>query len=203
MTAAAVRAAVPAPGFADPVADAQTVFRAVLDALARPARPVGIALVPGGPRELTAPARAVLLALCDEATPVWLDEELRGTDLAAWLAFHTGAPLSDDPGTAAFAVVSAPDRLPDLAAFAVGTDEAPHTSTTVVVVDEEREPGLPLRADGPGFERPRVWIGPALRPGFASRWAANAAGFPRGIDIVIAGRTAVTGLPRTTRLSEE
>jgi alpha-D-ribose 1-methylphosphonate 5-triphosphate synthase subunit PhnH len=189
----------PMAGFADPVHEAQSTFRSVLDALARPTRPVTIVSTPDGPSALTPAARAVLLTLCDEATPVWLDD--RTPDIEAWLAFHTGAPLVDDLADAAFAVVSTPLALPDLALFAQGTDEAPHTSATVVVVDRGGEFGESFVADGPGFERPSRWIAPPFPVEFTEHWTANRARFPRGVDLIVAGAETVTGLPRTTRLS--
>ncbi|MES2169232.1 MAG: phosphonate C-P lyase system protein PhnH [Actinomycetota bacterium] len=189
---------IPLAGFADAVHDAQSTFRAVLDALARPARAVTVPATPDGPAELTAAARAVLLALCDEATPLWLNE--RTPELEAWLSFHTGAPLADDLRDAAFAVVSAPAALPGLRDFAQGTDETPHRSATVIVVDAEGLPGETYLADGPGFEHPLRWMAPPFAAGFAEQWAANHARFPRGVDLIIAGAASVTGLPRTTRL---
>jgi len=190
------------PGFADPVHGAQLTFRAVLDAMARPTRPVAVPTV-AGPGSLTAAGAAVLLTLCDDATPLWLDDGLRGgqDEVEAWLAFHTGAPVVAKPAQAAFAVVSRPSALPELSIFAEGTDEAPHTSATIIVLDPEGDQGQSYAADGPGFESPSAWVTPDLPKHFEEQWAANHARFPRGVDLIIAGQDAVVGLPRTTRLT--
>lgn len=192
------------PGFADPVRDAQLTFRAVLDAMARPTRPVAVPAVTR-PASLTAAGAALLLTLCDDATPLWLDDRLRGgqDEVEAWLAFHTGAPVVARPAQAAFAVVSRPSALPELSVFAEGTDEAPHISATIIVLDPEGDPGQRFAADGPGFETPAVWTAPDLPKDFAHQWAANRARFPRGVDLIIAGAETVVGLPRTTRLTAQ
>src|SRR5690606_29695454 len=82
-------------GFRAPVFDAQAVFRAVRDAMARPGttRPVPALAQP--PLPLLPTAAAVALALCDHDTPVWLDPPLRRTAAVAdWLTFHTSAPFA-------------------------------------------------------------------------------------------------------------
>lgn len=195
---------VPEPGFTMPVQGAQQTFRALLDALALPTRPVATPTEIGVPAPLTAAAAATVLTLCDDATTLWLDGPLRDAerDVEAWIRFHSGAPLTDDPGKAAFALVSSPAALPDLSLFAKGTDEAPHLSATIIVIDEAGTPGATFTAAGPGFEFPLQWVAPAFPADFHQQWVANAARFPRGVDIVIAGRDSVVGLPRTTRLTE-
>ncbi len=190
------------PGFTDPVHDAQAAFRAVLGALSLPTRPTTMPVEVAGPDLLTPAGAALLLALCDDATPLWLDEQLRKDGvLAAWMAFHTGAPTVDDPTLAAFAVISTPGALPKLTDFAQGIDEAPHTSTTIVVLDPAGDLGSEFVADGPGFEHAAAWTAPRFPADFAAQWGANRARFPRGVDIVIAGLSTVTGLPRTTHLT--
>ena len=70
----------------------------------------------------------MLLTLVDADTPVWLDA---GADAAAWLAFHAGCPLVVSPGDAAF--VLACGAPPLLGSLALGTDEEPHRSATLVL----------------------------------------------------------------------
>ncbi|WOP18802.1 phosphonate C-P lyase system protein PhnH [Raineyella sp. LH-20] len=204
----------PAPGFADPVHDAQQTFRTLLDALARPTTAIPLPVAVTAPGALTDGAAAVLLTVADESTPLWLDPTLAGdADLVAWLAFHTGAQPVDDPALAAFAVVATPSALPPLASFAPGTDEAPHTSTTAIVATGRAvvgttpaghtiPAGRTFTADGPGFPVPALWSAPGLPADFAAQWADNSAAFPRGVDLVFAGDDTLVGLPRTTRLTE-
>ena len=121
-------------GFADPVFDAQSVFRAVMDAMARPGdiRRVGALAAPPAP--LSAMAAAVALTLCDHDTPLWLDPALAGSSaVRSWLAFHTGAPLIEERGEAAFALVADPTGLGSLAEFAQGSQEYPDRSTTLIL----------------------------------------------------------------------
>lgn len=195
-------ARIPSPGFTEPVTGAQRSFRAVLDALARPTRSVPLDTGPQQPPPgLSRTAAALALSLCDESTPVWLDESpATAAGLAAWLTFHTGAAPVADRSEAAFAFVAAGERLPELAGFAQGSDEAPHGSTTVIVSIDAPFAGQRFLADGPGFERAAPWRAPVLPASFAAQWAANHAGFPRGVDLVFAAGHELTALPRTTRL---
>ena len=64
--------AFPAPGFADPTRDAQRAFRAVLDALAHPARSFPLAGPADPPAALGPGLAAVALTLLDEDCAVWL-----------------------------------------------------------------------------------------------------------------------------------
>ena len=191
-----------APGFTDPVFDAQRVFRAVLDALARPGlvRALPTAdLAP--PRPLAPELAALALALADSDAPVWLDASLRTGEVAAFLRFHTGARLVDDAAEATFALVSGPDHLPPPDALADGTDAYPDRSTTLVVALPALDGGPHLEVHGPGI-RGRVALAPAglpagLLPELIGR---NTALFPRGIDVLFVAGGRVLGLPRSTRL---
>lgn len=190
------------PGFAAPVRDAQRVFRAVLEATARPAQPQPVAPGVLPPAPLGAVAGAIVLALADEQAPVWLDETLAQADgVAWWIRFHTGAPLVDDPADAAFAVASRPSSAPRLDALNRGTDEEPHLSTTLVIDAAGARPGDALVASGPGIDGAVTWDGAGLPDDFLAQWAENARLFPRGVDVLLAGEDAVVGLPRTTRLA--
>lgn len=194
------RRGIPAPGFVDAIAGAQQTFRAALDALARPTRPVALRTLATAPGALTATAGALILTLCDDSTPVWLDAVLReDADVVGWIAFHTGAPIVDEPARAAFAIVADSAAIPPLAGFGLGTDEAPHIATTLIVGAREDATTVAVVADGPGFPEPARWGAP-VPGGFVSEWRENAAIFPRGVDVLFAASVTIVGLPRTTRL---
>lgn len=188
-------------GFADPVLGAQSTFRAVMDALARPgtAQPIIFPATPPAP--LTAELAAVALTLLDHDTPVWLDPALVESDaVCTWLAFHTGAPVTTEPADAAFALVTAADLLPALDRFAQGTDEYPDRSTTIVLAIAAPEGGPALRLSGPGIKR-SAGIAPLGLPGdFGAQRAENRARFPRGVDLLLTAPGIVLGLPRTTHV---
>lgn len=189
------------PGFANPVRHSQQVFRAVLEALARPTTPQRVAVGILPPVPLRATAGAVILALCDEQTPVWLDPALRAApEVGAWIAFHTGARIVDHVGDALFVVASSPSAAPRLAELAQGTDEEPHRSATLVI-DACGARGMgAFAATGPGIQGVAEWDGAGLPNGFLSHWRENHALFPRGVDVILAAETTVRGLPRTTAL---
>ncbi|WP_236105717.1 phosphonate C-P lyase system protein PhnH [Pandoraea fibrosis] len=195
------------PGFADPVHDAQGVFRAVLDALARPGRlrSVGSRLAPS--EQASIAARATLLALADATTAVWLQFPL--PEVASALRFHTGAPLLSgeaDLATAQFALLTDPARCPALEQFAFGTAESPEHSATLIVdvptlaAGHSGAGGLHLRLRGPGIEsHADVTVG-GLGAAFWQARAALAPRFPAGLDLLIASGDTVLGLPRTTHV---
>ena len=100
MTAAATS------GFADPVLSAQSVFRAIMDATARPGSIQSIEGLASAPAPLSAGAAAIALTLLDQDTPVWLDGALAARpEVADWIRFHTGSPIVTDPSRSAFALI--------------------------------------------------------------------------------------------------
>jgi alpha-D-ribose 1-methylphosphonate 5-triphosphate synthase subunit PhnH len=189
-------------GFADPVRDAQSAFRAIMNALAHPGTVQGLHTPPSGPA-LHAGLCAAALTLVDHDTPVWLSPRLgQNADLRDFLAFHTGAPLTALPAQSAFALVDGAADLPPLQDFALGTDAYPDRSTTVVLAVPALENGPVLTARGPGI-REALQIAPQDLPAaFAAQWQRNGALFPRGVDLLLVTENAVLGLPRTTKLSE-
>lgn len=184
------------PGFADPVTDAQRCFRAVLDAMSRPGRLHRIdGLSPPAP--LGRAAAAVLLTLVDAETPLWLDAEAAAA--RAWIQFHCGAPLVDDPARATFAVAT---LLPDLTLFSPGTHETPETATTLIVQVPALGQGRPWRLSGPGLREPTVLAIDGLPGDFAARWQHNHAQFPCGVDLVLCAGETLTALPRSVTIEE-
>ena len=191
-----------APGFADPVLEAQATFRAVLDALAEPGRDRAVVGIAAAPRPLMPVAAAVIATLADFETPVWCDAVLRDPAVEAWLAFHTAAPRTEDPARAAFALVGAPAAAEPWERFSLGTDVDPSTSTTLILQVAGFGSGRRFRLSGPGIETSRILAVDWAPADLAPRAAANRGLFPRGVDLILVGPTSVVGLPRTTRIEE-
>lgn len=190
-------------GFSNPVLDAQSVFRAVMDAMARPATIVEVDAAVAPPSPLGRAAGAIACALIDADTPFWLDAALaESTALRSWLAFHTGAREMATCGDIAFALVGAPNTMPPLERFAQGSQEYPDRSATLILQLPSLEGGVQLTFEGPGI-RDRVTLAPrGLPQDFARQWNANRKRFPRGVDLILTAGDAVACLPRSARLVE-
>lgn len=189
--------AITLPGFTDPVGDAQATFRSVLDAMARPGtlHRVGVTLTPPAP--LDRATAAILLALVDNETPLWIDGA--ATEASDWLAFHCGAAIIDQQADAEFALALA---LPDLTAFSSGTDEAPEGSVTMIVQLAALGHGARYRLTGPGLREPAMLAANGLPADFPAIWQRNHALFPRGVDIVLCADTTLAALPRSVTIEE-
>jgi alpha-D-ribose 1-methylphosphonate 5-triphosphate synthase subunit PhnH len=186
-----------AAGFAEPVLAAQSTFRTVMDAMARPGtvRPLaGIA----APAPLSPVAAAIALTLLDYETPFWLDAPLAAApEVARWISFHTGAARTADPARAAFAFAADSAAAPPFETFALGSQEYPDRSTTLVLQVERLSEGEGLMLRGPGIAGSRRLAAAALPADFLDRWSENRALFPRGVDLVLATANAVAALPRS------
>jgi alpha-D-ribose 1-methylphosphonate 5-triphosphate synthase subunit PhnH len=180
------------PGFADPVADSQTCFRAVLDAMARPGRVMSVSGV-SAPAPLCDAAAAVLLTLVDHETPLRLDPDAQAA--AAWIAFHTGASFDG----AAFVLALS---LPDLAILPNGSDEMPETSATVILQVPTLGSGQRFMLEGPGLRWPTELRVDGLPADFVSLWQRNHALFPRGVDLILCAGRNLAALPRSVAVSE-
>lgn len=189
------------PGFSDPVHDAQGAFRAVMDALARPGLPRPLAADLAPPAPLTPELAAIALTLVDADTPVWLDDALSAVpDVAAYLRFHTGAPLTADPAGAAFALVREPARCPPLGTFGPGTPAYPDTSTTLVLAFDRIGDGAGLGLVGPGIRgTARLAVSP-VPADWIAQLAQNHARFPLGVDLILTAPGRVAGLPRSSAM---
>lgn len=187
-------------GFANPVLDAQSVFRALMDAMARPGSIARIDLSMAPPAPLESVAGAVACALIDADTPYWLDGPLDNEAQRSWLAFHTGARPAASMPEAVFVLVAAPSSTPPFERFAQGSQEYPDRSATLVLQLEGLEGGVPLTFRGPGI-KDRVTIAPRGLPAdFAAQWHANRNRFPCGVDLILAAGNALACLPRSARL---
>lgn len=191
-------------GFADPVFDAQNVFRVAMDVLARPGTVSRLQAACRPPAPLGPLAGALALTLCDGDTRFWLDKTL-GTahSVRNWLRFHTGAQQVEFAGDADFAFVVNAEKMPSLEGFAQGTQDYPDRSTTLIVQVASLARGTGYRLEGPGIDGAARLVAKGLPAIFETQWAANAARFPRGVDLYLVAPEALAGLPRTTRLMRE
>jgi len=189
-------------GFADKVLSAQSTFRSVMDAMARPGSVQRIAAVSGAPSPMMRGTAAIALTLFDHDTPVWLDPAMSGTsDVTKWLKFHAGAPVIADSRICSFALIGDAAALPALDRFAFGSNEYPDRSTTLILQVESLTDGSQFELRGPGIDGAAVLRSKFQPADLFDRLAVNAALFPRGIDVVLVADDAIVAIPRTTRLA--
>lgn len=188
-------------GFDDESAGSQHVFRTTLDALSHPGRPLPLDAPAQAPQCGHRAAALCLLALLDSDCSLWLSPRLRQSDAAAWLRFHTGAHLVDEPSQALFLWIGLGDAMPALATLRQGSDSDPDQSATCVLEVDGLQGSGPWVLQGPGIPGTRSLGATGLPSGFAAEWTGNHASFPRGVDLLLATPSQVAGLPRTTRLA--
>ena len=189
--------------FADPVFSAQSVFKSLMDGFARPGQIIRLEASSIPPAPMGAAAGAVALTLCDHDTAVWLTPALGKSAVPQWIAFHTGAPVTDTKTDARFAFVEKGAPVPGFDQFSLGTQEYPDRSTTLVIEIEALTGGETLTARGPGIKDDITIAVRGLPEVFLDFWSANRAIFPRGIDLVLTAGDSVLCLPRTSRLSRQ
>jgi alpha-D-ribose 1-methylphosphonate 5-triphosphate synthase subunit PhnH len=200
-------------GFASPVHAAQQVFRALLDAMARPGSiqtlpaPALAGLQPPAP--MGSGLCATLLTLLDADATLHLADSLAAELVHGYLRFHTGVR----PRAAAqadFVVARAAEASAALwQQLQTGTDEAPQDSATLILdvptLANTPRPGAPLlRLRGPGI-RDSAQLAVAGLPAdrAAAFWRARIAQeatFPLGIDLILVAGERVAALPRTTHI---
>ena len=188
-------------GFVDKVLSAQSTFRSVMDAMARPGSVQRIEAASGVPAPLMRGSAAIALTLFDQDTPVWLDAKMSATsDVAKWLKFHTSAPVVQDSSICSFALIGDADALRHLDRFSFGSNEYPDRSTTLILQVESLTQGPTLELRGPGIDGIAI-LQAAIRPtDLVERLQINQTLFPRGIDVVLVADDAIVAIPRTTRL---
>jgi alpha-D-ribose 1-methylphosphonate 5-triphosphate synthase subunit PhnH len=188
-------------GFANKVLSAQSTFRSVMDAFARPGTVQRIVAVAGMPTPMMRGTVSIALTLFDHDTPIWLDPRMSETsEVTKWLKFHTSAPVIADSSICSFALIGDPDGLPGLDRFAFGNNEYPDRSTTLILQVESLTQGPTLELRGPGIDGTAVLQATIRPPDLFQRLEINATLFPRGIDLVLVADDAIVAIPRTTRL---
>ncbi|HTO61017.1 MAG TPA: phosphonate C-P lyase system protein PhnH [Bradyrhizobium sp.] len=188
-------------GFADKVLAAQSTFRFVMEAMARPGSVQRITTDVGAPRPVMRGTAAIALTLFDHDTPIWLDHRMAEAALVAgWIKFHTSAPVVADSSASHFALIGDGDALPDLDRFCFGSNEYPDRSTTLILQVQSLAQGKSYVLQGPGIDGTALLRATIAPEDLFERLAVNATLFPRGIDVVLVHDDAVVAIPRTTRL---
>jgi alpha-D-ribose 1-methylphosphonate 5-triphosphate synthase subunit PhnH len=187
-------------GFQDKVQSAQSTFRAVMEAMARPGSVHRVMAEAGAVPGLMHGAAAIALTLFDHDTPIWLDPKLASASVPAWLKFHTAAPVTTATSDATFALVTDAASLPALDQFALGSNEYPDRSTTVILQVASLSKGRAYELRGPGVDGSATLNATIAPDDLFERLAINAGLFPRGIDVLLVHDDEIVAIPRTTRL---
>jgi len=184
-------------GFSNLVLDAQSSFREILWAMARPGEIRRFDAAIEAPVGLDPASAVLLLTLADGDTTVWLPELLRDGEAGSYVRFHCGAPLATEPSEASLAVLDSRREEPTLLDFHHGVDCYPDRSATVVIQIDQLRNGAPVRLTGPGIRGERDISPIGLPERFWDVWARNHAGFPLGVDVILASGRSILGLPRS------
>jgi alpha-D-ribose 1-methylphosphonate 5-triphosphate synthase subunit PhnH len=188
-------------GFADKVLSAQSTFRSVMDAMARPGSVQQVVATVGTPGSIMRGTAAIALTLFDHDTPVWLDAKMSETnEVAKWLKFHSGAPVVEDASICSFALIGNGHALPDLSRFSFGTGEYPDRSTTLILQVDSLTHGGAFELRGPGIDGTTTLRAMIEPKDLFERLAVNETLFPRGIDVVLVSGESIVAIPRTARL---
>lgn len=188
-------------GFSKPVFESQNVFRMLMDGMSRPGTIHQIETESGQPQPFGPAAAAIALTLCDHETSFWLSAAFAKTPVAEWIAFHSGAHLTREKADARFAFVEHGAPLTSFGLFALGSQEYPDRSTTIVIEVTSLESGTALTLSGPGLLNPKSVAIDGLPQDFVRLWTDNRALFPRGIDVVLTAGKRLMCLPRTVKIS--
>ncbi|MEO0673168.1 MAG: phosphonate C-P lyase system protein PhnH [Pseudomonadota bacterium] len=189
-------------GFADPVQEAQAAFRTCLTAMSRPGLPQRLTGPNELPRGLYPTTAAVLLALADFETPVWLDGAARAdAAIGEYVRFQRSSPIVDDKNSAAFALITDVASMSALEAFAQGSLQYPDRSTTLLIqVAAFRNQGLTF--EGPGVNGTIQFQPEPMPHAFETQLTANRSAFPCGVDLIFATSSHIACLPRSSRLAD-
>lgn len=187
-----------APAIGSAVFAAQSTFRRVMDAMARPGSIQTVASTAAAPGPLSPAAAAIALTLFDHDTPIWLGAPFATDAIASWLRFNTGCPIVGDQGQSAFALAGDSAALPPLETFALGTPDYPDRSTTVILQVGSLTDGDTLALSGPGIRGTATMRAAGLPKDIVEQLSANRAVFPLGVDLLLVAGNDVAALPRTT-----
>lgn len=180
---------------------AQRTFTALMRAMSEPGRVEKMDALTGVPEALPSGLASVACALADFETSLWLDPHLAANEaVTRYLRFQTGAPIVADAGKASFALVSNAEELPPFDHFALGSQDYPDRSATIVMEVQSFASATRYDLTGPGIETSASFAPGPLPADFEDRMNANRALFPRGVDLILTSKGEVASLPRSTRV---
>jgi alpha-D-ribose 1-methylphosphonate 5-triphosphate synthase subunit PhnH len=196
-----------------PVAQSQLVFRAVMEALARPGtvHRLPASAAAGGPPQALLP----LLALADLGTPACvLADDGEWADVVRAMTSAPAAGLAQARLVAALRPVTADE----LASLRTGTAAAPEDGALACLSVASIRPlpdggtpdgegasdGCRLRLSGPGIAGTAGLLVTGLPSGFVAVRRELTSGFPAGADVLLVSPDGdLAGLPRTTLIDSE
>ena len=189
----------PLSGFTNQATDSNRVFRAALEAMSRPGK---IVTVPefATPDGLNNASTAVLLALADVDTPIWIDPAICTNAILSHLRFHTGAEITSDVSKAAFVIASADSDTDYLNELSLGTPEMPHMSATLILLVDGFSDTPSMVLSGPGIKDKETLGVTPLPKGFLEWAQANQRLFPCGVDTFFASASSLAALPRSSNI---
>ncbi|RTZ18266.1 phosphonate C-P lyase system protein PhnH [Vibrio aquaticus] len=197
--------------FPNAVHDSQHCFRQLLTALSEPGKLITLDRCSGF-SSMHSAATQTLLTLTDNTTPLWLSKSYASqSTLIENLRFHCGVSIEPSQEKASFAVIAEQDLAEFSwgdAAFYVGNEEYPDSSTTVIVelkalsLASEQTTSQVLRLTGPGIKT-QVEIDSDLMPASLIAFLEQRQdqfAFPIGIDLLLVSGEALLAIPRTTKI---
>lgn len=201
MTATSQTPTLSDPTFAPTTLASQSVFRIVLDKMARPGT-VGALPEPAQsvPVPLDSATAAIVTCLFDHDTQIWLGDGIACIDVYDYLKLHCSCPVIKSGLTADFAVLNAADGVPGLAQFNLGTDAYPDRSTTLIIQVPEIDAGASVSLTGPGIETGVSLKVAGIPDYFWQERRDQQEIFPRGVDLIFTCGNRLIALPRSTEI---
>jgi alpha-D-ribose 1-methylphosphonate 5-triphosphate synthase subunit PhnH len=185
-------------GFGDLALDSQMTFRRALSAISSPGDVIDLPVIPEMPEGVNPAAAALLLALLDQDTVLWISPGLSGSGADAYFRFHTGCRMTNAPEEAGFLLVAGPQDCPPLKVLNCGSDEYPEQAATLVVQVQALSSADGWLLRGPGINGSRRLSVAGLADRFAAEWGEMRRDFPRGVDIFFVNGSRLVALPRST-----
>ncbi len=187
-------------GFKDLPRQSNDVFRSVLNALANPGQISSLDVDLPTPEYFDTATTAILLALADFETPLWIAPDIAAGNVQTHLKFHTGCPITENPNGASFAIATPQSDFTFLDQLALGSAENPHKSTTLILMLKGFAGSHPLHLSGPGIKT-KQGISPEGFPSeLLGHMKQNIQYFPCGTDLILTADRRLIGIPRSTRL---